>query len=314
METITYKTIKLQDGSVFIKGHRYNDEFDGVVYHEHNEWLHLPQLPAIVRTTSSTPDMIGIVLKDEKLASEIIPLRFPLNEILITENDMGFAIIKEKYHSLLSLYRFEFAEYKYEEINAIFEVIFDGVVYVDPNSGSIKLHEVNQKEVVTAVIPIPIRASAPCEITSANAFNYIRQYILGHIDTNYAKVTSNYDFVVRVSKIIPLHTNIVKKTEILTPQGKHYHNKRYTQSIIKDRDYCVFEMFNDNRTTPKAPTFEGDNLRDLEHKLLQYCENLMTIINEPLTECPYCDGRGIVPIPELIKIPERITVSHVTSE
>jgi len=40
--------------------------------------------------------------------------------------------------------------------------------------------------------------------------------------------------------------------------------------------------------------FIGDTLVDLRHKIDTYCEELLTFINQPLIDCPSCDGFGVI--------------------
>ncbi len=45
-------------------------------------------------------------------------------------------------------------------------------------------------------------------------------------------------------------------------------------------------------------SFEGKNEIDLKTQINSYLKELMDVINEPLRECPTCQGTGIVPAPE----------------
>jgi len=67
--------------------------------------------------------------------------------------------------------------------------------------------------------------------------------------------------------------------------------------LVSVREAKIFEMThaesNYKGYTP-IQGFEADNEAMLKEQIDNYLADLMDKINEPLVECPYCKGRGVI--------------------
>lgn len=135
-----------------------------------------------------------------------------------------------------------------------------------------------------------LKTENPCYISGADFYNVIRNYIKTHIDGRYAKITSDYDFCLTVQKVIGLVTPEKYTINRGTEKRPKYETRYNTSKSI-----TVFQ------SAPKAynsyPVQQGlsaANYEELEKLINSYLEELITAINKPLTECPHCNGTGVV--------------------
>jgi len=149
-------------------------------------------------------------------------------------------------------------------------------------------------QILFPAIVLPMR---PCKLSSQESYQIVREFIKQHIDLRVAHVSSDYNFCFAVEKVIALRDPYTSKTEITNARGKSYKNKRWRETYIKSRKFKVFEMTwspeNYKGYTP-IQEFMGDDIADLKAKIDAYCQELIEIINEPLKDCPHCDGMGVV--------------------
>jgi hypothetical protein len=139
----------------------------------------------------------------------------------------------------------------------------------------------------------------PSSITSGQMYAIVRQWVKDHIDPKEAEITSDYDFCFAVEKRVPLNQPVTYREEILNAGGRSFRNPRYKHETRTHRKYKVFEMTHSPENykgyTPIAG-MTGNNLAELQAKIDFYLDDLMTIINEPICECPTCNGCGVLPV------------------
>lgn len=219
-----------------------------------------------------------------------------------------------KYHKYSFLYKRiwdtlpdEWVEVKYEIQNkgklSVNEVDNFSDMKVKLSSTSIfseQHHETKLSDIVTyseleSMLTPPLAIhNRPCSLSSHNTYRIIRAYVKDNIDNKYAKIDSDYDFCFGVSKVIPVKP-YVRKTEIFKSNGKSYAKPRFNKKTISTKQQKIFEMThaqNKHRGYTVIDGFVGDNLKDLQTQIKVYLDELMERINEPLIECPHCDGYG----------------------
>ena len=133
----------------------------------------------------------------------------------------------------------------------------------------------------------------PCSLSQDNTYKIIRSYIKNNINGKYARVTSDYDFCFTVTKVINIKPYI-HTSEQTKSNGRSYAKPRIKKREINTKEFKIFEM------CPKKPYqgytpikgFTGENLLDLSNNIKSYLDELMSVLNSPLTECPCCDGTG----------------------
>lgn len=136
----------------------------------------------------------------------------------------------------------------------------------------------------------------PCKFTSKQMYDITRAYIKDNINNKYATISSDYDFCFEVKKKIKKYTpeevtyyNIFAKTK---KQRNTPHNK-----ILKYREETIFKMTNSKSKYDGYPIIEemtAKNETELKEKVDIWLSNLIEKINEPLVECPHCNGLGVI--------------------
>lgn len=146
------------------------------------------------------------------------------------------------------------------------------------------------------VFPEICLAHRPCSLSSKQVYDITRQYVLTHIDSTAAKVTSNYGHCFTVKKIIP-------KTE---PETVIYHSvfartkkerNKIRTAVNSYTEYEIFQMTHNeaNREGYLAiPSIFAKNEAELQEKMDEWLSTLMGIINMPLQECSHCKGTGLL--------------------
>lgn len=164
-----------------------------------------------------------------------------------------------------------------------------------------KKYKITNKDIKHQLIdkimfPNVMLASKPCKFTSKQMYDITRAYIKENINSKYARISSDYDFCFEVNKKIKMYSpeeityyNIFAKT-------KKERNKPH-KSIQKYREVSIFKMTHDLRKYENYPIIEGlyaKNEMELKEKVDTWLQELINIINDPLTECPHCKGTGVV--------------------
>lgn len=256
------------------------------------------------------------VLKDKTLANDKIPEEVPV-EALARE------AYTDKYGDYDERYTTEFGEkygYLYEEhygqLPAEWVDITDKSQFFDkgllvgdltePPSLKIEVRKkdrytdvvqevdvseyVQYAEIYQAVSPEIALHKYPCFISGRGLYNLARAHVRRHIDPKVSQITSDYDFHFCVHKTVPLHTPI--KKEILKSEGKSYARPRYRYENTKTLK--IYDIGTEKKWGKVLDDVHGDNMEDLLNKIKDYLDNLIAYINEPITECPHCDGYGYV--------------------
>lgn len=144
------------------------------------------------------------------------------------------------------------------------------------------------------ILPEPLRSASPCEISSKEIYDIVRQHVKDNINPKLARITSDYDFCFTVKKIIPLlkpHTysyqDIFARTK---KQRSKLHFKTDTSKEIE-----IFQMTHD-RENYKGYTpikgFKAANEWELKEMIDNFLSTLMQTIHSPIEQCPHCDGSG----------------------
>jgi excinuclease UvrABC ATPase subunit len=146
------------------------------------------------------------------------------------------------------------------------------------------------------IFPEILLHERPCKFTSKQMYDITRQYILDHIDNSVAKITSNYDFCFTVKKLIPLIEPKIITYQNIFATTKRERNKIHT-TVKKFEEKEIFEMTHDQRRYDNytvIPEMCANSEAELKEKVDAWLEGLMEIINEPLCQCPQCQGTGYI--------------------
>lgn len=137
----------------------------------------------------------------------------------------------------------------------------------------------------------------PCTLPSHIFYRVVRAWVKENLNGKYATITSDYDFVFEVKKILPCKPHEVKYTR---PFGrtKRERSKVYVQ-LEKDRKVSVFHITHKQKVhgteygAKILPDIAGTSLNDLLENIKAYLDETMAMINAPLQICSHCDGSGI---------------------
>jgi hypothetical protein len=160
--------------------------------------------------------------------------------------------------------------------------------------------EITEKDVKICLLdkimfPDIVRANRPCQLTSQETYKIVRQHIKDNINPMAAEVTSDYDFCFKVSKKIRLAET--KKFSVNVNAGYKRRKPKFETRYQTHRLVEVFEMTHESdnyRGYTPIKGFKGKNQTDLKEKIDSYLASLMAFINEPLVDCKYCHGKGVI--------------------
>jgi hypothetical protein len=141
----------------------------------------------------------------------------------------------------------------------------------------------------------------PCSVSSHMTYRIIRAHVKDHIDPLFAQVTSDYDFCFTVKKKVRI-VPFVKRWEETKLNGKSYRPRRFRTKQVDYDLHEVFEMTHakeNYRGYTVVEGFKGDSLADLAANIDHYLQDLMAVINAPLTQCPHCGGKGVTDFDKL---------------
>jgi excinuclease UvrABC ATPase subunit len=131
-------------------------------------------------------------------------------------------------------------------------------------------------------------------LSSKEAYDITRQYIKTHIDTQYAKITSDYDFCFEVKKVVPIiEPQTLTYQNIFAKSKKERDKIRYVTNRFKET--TIFQMTHEQERykgyTP-IRCFQAGSEYELKELIDGFLEDLIAVINKPLEQCPHCNGTG----------------------
>lgn len=280
----------------------------------HKNWFFIPQEPERIEKLVSQPHInYRYVLIDPTMESDKIPAVMVREDVAEITEDYGWQL-RDEYSHLKSLYRIEYDEQpdKLADAECLFRIVleldeivqFNGFSYPaqlgryrSDGMGKITQDSVTNQLLDRILFPDIVLPSRPCELSSKQMYQIVREHIKQHINNDVAFVDSDHDFCFSVKKRIELREPYWLKKEILKQNGRSYKKRRYRENFIKSRTTQIFEMTyspkNYGEYTP-IPGMRGDNWDNLRQKIDAYLEKLMTLINTPLKDCPHCNGMGVV--------------------
>lgn len=267
------------------------------------EWYVIDLYPAKIEKKGVVYDYRKYVLKDEYKGCLGFKKEIDYNDRFNFEHDID------------SFYNYEYQkrEVNQEVDNLEIEVIMElenfnlpTIEYSAYGETSInrfgnKEYYITNKDVEHQLIdkmmfPDILLSERPCKFTSKQMYDITRAYIKDNINNKYATISSDYDFCFEVKKKIKKYTpeevtyyNIFAKTK---KQRNTPHKK-----IVKYREETIFKMTNSKSKYNGYPIIEemtAKNETELKEKVDTWLSNLIEKINEPLVECPHCNGLGVI--------------------
>lgn len=292
----------------FINGVKLKESF-------HKHWYKSDEEPIkIERKQSQSNINHRYILIDESLESDKFPLMFKREEVAYYDEDDCSWSWCGSYSHLRSLYKQIYDEqpeimvgvdFSYETILELDEVKeFNGFSYPVQRTRytSDGLTTVTNKDASNQLLdkilfPKPVLSMLPTKLSSDQFYKIIREHVKQNINNKAAQITSDYDFCFTVKKKIQLNTAIKHENETLKNNGRSYKNRKINVSYQNVRTIEIFEMTNASNKykgyTP-IPEITGTDVDDLKNKIDTYLSDLMGMINDPLKDCPHCEGLGVL--------------------
>ena len=297
--------------SLLVNGRKLESTF-------HNYWFLTDSEPKTVERVVSQPNINHrFELKEDIpwVGGADLPKVMPRDEVIGIDESGESCGWKEELKHLQGMYeaksdpqpnKIEPVEFSYTTILEIPEIkIEENFKYPVQKTSwesdgiiDLKSNKIVHQWIDQIVFPEIVLTTLPSRLSSEDSYRIIRQHIKQNIDPRYATITSDYRFCFEVSKTIPLSNTKEFQTEIKNARGRSYKKKRFKQHLVVSRDIKkVFEMTyspeNYRGYTP-IKGFLGTDHQDLKKNIDKFLDDLMARINEPLTDCPHCNGMGVV--------------------
>ena len=271
--------------------------FDGqkAVFTHKKGWSELPKLPQKVeKIVKPSSKLVGFKLKDGFPSSEKLPERVDPEFFAYISDDSDEDHYKNE--EIMGLYERvcqeqpEYLEQIEFEISTIAHKNSDWKFVPAPRNV--------QNYLIDEITKHPdVLQDEKCFLTTEESYKRIREFVKTNVNPQVAYVSSDYDFHFAVSKRIALHEK-EKYQRNVKPFAKR---PKYVDDYRTSRSVQVYDIIPKEGTRKGydkdscvAPKFEGDNYEDLEAKIAEYLQDLITKINEPLKDCPHCKGKGVI--------------------
>lgn len=146
------------------------------------------------------------------------------------------------------------------------------------------------------ITPEPVRSNGPCEISSKEMYDLVRQHIINNIDTKIARITSDYDFCFEVKKIIPLLEPHTYSYRDVFARTKKQREKLHFKTVTA-KEISIYEMTHDQenyKSYTAIKSFSASNEWELKEMIDNYLSEVMNVIHAPLNVCECCGGTGYI--------------------
>lgn len=275
-----------------------------------NSWFFIPEYPKSITEKKSQPNInFRFEICDEKLITQNIPRTFSVEEVTLYKDD-EYYVWKDEYKHLQKLYNYVSDSQEPIDVEVEFEI---GIIYEADHEATepisleynIQRRESFSKEIVKIsneslrhrlideiMVSTLYIHEHPCKLSSMQVYDIVRQYIKENIDPKVAVVSSDYDFCFAVSKRIML--TVPKAYVINVNAGTKKKSKEETRYHTY-KDVPIFSMTQDKdkyKGYAVISGVEGNNEADLKEKMDAFLLDIISFINEPVKECPHCEGKG----------------------
>lgn len=276
-------------GNQFPSNYRFDGEFPTPTFK--SGWVKVPKLPTKVELHKmATERQIGYILMDKfmPLVSEAIPATLPM-DAFDYDDDTERLVSKDGYIPDMYRSNYESVPEEFIDITDTVEIVevykHKGKFEIRPSKFKLQYNLLDELNTPEILLP-----TKPCSLSPLETYRIIREHVKTNINPKVAFVSSDYDFCFTVKKKIGVIDPI--KMTTLGEMGK----KKPKYFYRSHREETVFQMAPkeyQNYTVIKWG-FQGKNQEDLETKMQAWLDGLMEVINEPITECECCKGRGVM--------------------
>lgn len=284
--------------------------------HSGSKWYFLPDVFEITSYESkcaSKKVKTGYSLSVPSVESETIPAFLSLSDVGEHRDSYEDEYVWDHYGHIKSLYQ-EVYETLHEswnaeefKLNMIQELNIDS--YNNPVDMQISMCDgpftpktytydlssvVQYSDIEQMLTPEFLMHERPCSIHSDQVYKIVREYIRSNIDGQYARITSDYDFCFTVKRRVSIKP-FINRYEIKKGNGRSYAKPKFKETSVTHKELEIFEM------TPASQKYNGytviagwqaKNLQEMADQIKSYLDDLMKVINLPVSECAHCQGTG----------------------
>jgi len=278
----------------------------------HKLWLKLEKRPTTIqKEQTQLPINFRYELIDEKLFPNL-PKVFKKEEVFSHRDEDTYKDVwKEPHKNLSSLYVLKYDDQPNILVNVDFEInVICKLDYIKEYGGfsypvqkthweqkdfpNLTEESVQHYAIDEIIFPDIILTARTSFLSSKDTYKIIRKYIQDNINPKYAVITSDYDFCFTVKKKIQLSKPISYQRDVSSSRAR---KPKYVTNYQTCREVQIFEMTHEEKRyqgyTP-IKGFIGKNLEDLKNNIEKYLHDLIEKINEPLIDCPHCNGLGVL--------------------
>ena len=232
--------------------------------------------------------------------SEQINHRYELKDGYIPNDELPKIINKrwiddeDQEYNIIGLYdkKYEETEERYENVEYKIEIIAT-IDDFKPIKPEYNLNYSILDRIVFNPILLPTR---PCKLSTDETYKIIRNYIKQNINLEWAKITSDYDFCFTVKKLVYLDQPEEYQIDVANlGWGKRKRKPRYETRYRKTREVTILHIapkpYQNYRVVEPFVASSYEELLDVIENTLS---KLIEEINEPLVDCPHCNGLGVI--------------------
>ncbi|ETS31100.1 hypothetical protein BB987_09320 [Photorhabdus temperata] len=239
-------------------------------------------------------------LKDDELQSSKFPLEIPLNERNEFDEDM-----------LTSLYflAYDIAPDYLKQINVYFNLICEVDNFKDApefNYPAVRKYDFSEQQysvtnqnikhslIDCIVVPAPLRANSPCEISSKEMYDLVRQHVRDNINPKLARISSDFGFCFEVKKIIPILEPHIYSYHDVFARTKKQREKLHFKTA-KSKEISIYQMTHAQENYKGYTAIKGfsaSNEWELKEMIDNFLSELMNTIHTPIEQCSHCNGTG----------------------
>src|SRR5574344_525345 len=296
---MNFKVINCGEYIYISQNERYQNSLDGLIFDgkeaektKKQYWYKLPSIPTKI---------------EKKRPNERINKRYELKAGYVATEIMPQIITMDMYDSdeyedVIGLYslRYEEQDGGYDEVDFKIDVIYERKDFeFVPNKYNADVDLLTQIE-----YPEESYQDMPCQVNSRQMFEIIRQHVKSHIDMNFAKIKSDYDFHFELIRYIGLNNPYTKMVDTNNSLVNKRRKPKWVERTVTTKEVTILNIKRDSSDKRYgddcqiAPTITGENYQELTDKIEKYLEELMKTINKNYCECPKCNGWGIVEVEE----------------
>lgn len=276
-----------------------------------DQWGKLSAMPQRVTKYVHQPDInYRYELVDPAMVSDKIPAILTREEVEYYVEDYESCWRSKQYKHLQSLYKEASDKQPNKLVDQEFEITahiktdvirqmkdlsipaYQNDIWVDRKDYVITNNNVTYQLLDQLRFPDIILPMLPCKLTFKQSYDIVRAFVRDNHNPKYAIITSDYDFCFTVKKRIELAAQEAYQVDVSRTK-----KPRYETRYRKSRDIEIFEMTSVEKAYPgytPIKGFEGKDRDDLQANIDKFCDDLIKIINEPLVDCPHCNGCGVV--------------------